>query len=87
MKTNTEQQIKTRVSNALELIKPYLQADGGDIELVEITQNNVVKVRLQGACHSCPMSMQTLKAGVEQTVKRIVPEIDSVVAVDMYSDF
>ena len=70
-----------RVNESLELIRPYLQADGGDISLVGITDDSVVKVRLLGACGSCPMSIQTLKAGVELTIRRMVPEIKEVVNV------
>lgn len=73
----TEQKIK----DVLEQLRPYLQADGGDLELAGITDDMVVKVRLVGACGSCPMSTMTLKAGVENTLKRQVPEVKSVVAV------
>jgi len=72
--------IKERVVKALERIRPYLQNDGGDIELIEITDDFTVKVKLTGACHGCPYSMQTLKAGVEQAVMKEVPEIKRVVA-------
>lgn len=71
-----------RVKSALERVRPYLQSDGGDISLVEITPDNVVKVRLSGACHGCPYSMMTLKAGVEQALIKEVPEIKEVVSVD-----
>ena len=74
--------IKERVIKALERVRPYLQSDGGDIQLVEVTDDFTVKVRLQGACHGCPYSMQTLKAGVEQALMKEVPEIKSVVSVD-----
>jgi Fe-S cluster biogenesis protein NfuA len=74
--------LKERVIKALERVRPYLQSDGGDISLVEITDDNTVKVRLQGACHGCPFSIQTLKAGVEQALIKEVPEISKVVAVD-----
>jgi Fe-S cluster biogenesis protein NfuA len=74
--------IKERVIKALERVRPYLQSDGGDIQLVDITDDYIVKVRLQGACHGCPYSMQTLKAGVEQSLLKEVPEIKSVVSVD-----
>jgi Fe-S cluster biogenesis protein NfuA len=74
--------IKERVLKALERVRPYLQSDGGDIQLVEITDDFIVKVKLQGACHGCPYSMQTLKAGVEQALIKEVPEIKSVVSVD-----
>lgn len=68
----------TKVKNVLEQIRPYLQADGGDIEFVNITEDKVVNVRLQGACGSCPYSRMTLKNGVEEAVKKAIPEIKSV---------
>jgi Fe-S cluster biogenesis protein NfuA len=74
--------IKERVLKALEKIRPYLQSDGGDIQLIEVTEDFTVRVKLQGACHGCPYSLQTLKAGVEQALIKEVPEIRSVVSVD-----
>ena len=74
--------IQERVEKALEKIRPYLVADGGDIALVDITDDMVVRVELKGACHGCPFSMQTLKAGVEIAVKKEVPEIKEVVDVN-----
>lgn len=74
--------IKERVEKALEKIRPYLVADGGDIEMVDITDDMVVRVELKGACSGCPFSMQTLKAGVEIAVKKEVPEIKEVVDVN-----
>jgi len=73
--------IKVRVEAALEKIRPYLVADGGDIVLVDITDDMVVRVEMKGACNGCPFSMQTLKAGVEIAVKKEVPEIKEVVDV------
>jgi len=72
--------IKERVIKALEKIRPYLQSDGGDIELLEVTDDFSVKVKLTGACHGCPYSMQTLKAGVEQAIIKEVPEIKRVIS-------
>lgn len=72
--------MKEKVEEAINKIRPFLQRDGGDIELVEIA-DGVVKVRLKGACGSCPMSMMTLKMGVEKTLKQEIPEIKEVVAV------
>jgi Fe-S cluster biogenesis protein NfuA len=72
--------IKERVIKALEKVRPYLQSDGGDIELLEITSDLSVKVKLTGACHGCPYSMQTLKAGVEQAIMKEVPEIKRVIS-------
>lgn len=77
-----KQELIKKVNSAIDSIKPYLQADGGDVTFVEITDDMTVKVRLTGACHSCPFSMMTLKAGIEQTVKEKVPEIKEIVAVD-----
>jgi Fe-S cluster biogenesis protein NfuA len=73
--------IRKRVENALEKIRPYLVADGGDISIVEITDDMVLKVEMKGACYGCPFSMQTLKAGVEMAVRNEVPEIREVVDV------
>ncbi|MFQ6064529.1 MAG: NifU family protein [Candidatus Bathyarchaeia archaeon] len=72
--------LKEQVEKALGELRPRLQADGGDIELMEIDQG-VVKVRLKGACAGCPMSMMTLKAGVEQYLKKGIPEVVRVEAV------
>jgi Fe-S cluster biogenesis protein NfuA len=72
--------IKTRVINALERVRPYLQSDGGDIDLIDVTDDMTVKVKLTGACHGCPYSMQTLKAGVEQAIMKEVPEIKRVIS-------
>jgi Fe-S cluster biogenesis protein NfuA len=69
-----------KVQNALAEIRPRIQADGGDIELVAV-ENGIVKVRLQGACSGCPMAALTLKQGVERFIKQKVPEIQSVEAV------
>jgi Fe-S cluster biogenesis protein NfuA len=69
-----------RVKKALEKVRPYLQSDGGDIELIDVTEDMSVKVRLTGACHGCPYSMQTLKAGVEQAIMKEVPEIKRVIS-------
>jgi len=74
--------IKERVEKALEKIRPYLVADGGDIAMVDITDDMVLKVEMKGACNGCPFSMQTLKAGVEIAVKKEVPEIKEVVDVN-----
>lgn len=73
--------IKEKVRKALDKIRPYLQSDGGDVELVDVTPDNIVKVRLTGACHGCPYSMMTLKAGIEQALMKEVPEIKEVVSV------
>jgi len=70
--------LTNRVEAAIEEIRPFLVADGGDIELVEITADNIARVKLLGACKSCSMSAMTLKSGVEESIKKAVPEIVSV---------
>jgi Fe-S cluster biogenesis protein NfuA len=72
--------IKDRVAKALERVRPYLQSDGGDIDLVDVSEDGTVKVKLKGACHGCPYSLQTLKAGVEQAIMKEVPEIKRVIS-------
>ena len=69
---------KEKVEKALEQIRPALQADGGNVELVDVTEDGVVKVRLTGACGCCPMSTYTLKVGIEQRLKEAVPEVKEV---------
>ncbi|HZJ74549.1 MAG TPA: NifU family protein [Perlabentimonas sp.] len=75
------EEIRQKISHAIEQVRPYLQNDGGDIELIEITDDLVVKVQLQGACGTCPYSLMTLKNGVEQAVRKEVPQIKEVVSV------
>ena len=70
--------LEVKVKNALQQIRPYLQQDGGDVEYVDMTNEGVVMVRLQGHCGSCPHAMQTLKQGIEQAIKRVIPEVKSV---------
>lgn len=79
----TDPVIINKIEEALNQLRPFLEADGGDITLVEVTSEYIVKVELHGACSSCNMSMMTLKAGVEEAVKRVVPEIISVEAINM----
>jgi Fe-S cluster biogenesis protein NfuA len=74
-----------QVELALDTIRPYLEADGGNVSIEEITADNVVRLRLLGSCGSCPMSIMTLKAGIEQAIKRAVPEITSIEAVNLTS--
>jgi Fe-S cluster biogenesis protein NfuA len=76
-------ELETKVRNVIEQIRPYLQADGGDISFVELTSDNVVNVELHGACGSCPFSRMTLKNGVEDAMKKAIPEVKSVEAVNM----
>ncbi len=75
--------LKTKVEGALESMRPFLAADGGDMELVGITDDMVVQLRLLGSCKTCNMSEMTLKAGVEEAVKRAAPEITAVEAVTL----
>lgn len=72
-----------QVEAALDTIRPYLEADGGNVSVEEITPENVVKLKLLGSCGSCPMSIMTLKAGIEQAIKKSVPEITAVEAVNL----
>ena len=72
--------MKERVESALNKVRPSLQADGGDVELVEVTSDGTVKVKLTGACGGCPMSQVTLKMGIEKAIKQEVPEVKEVVA-------
>jgi Fe-S cluster biogenesis protein NfuA len=73
--------MKERVEQALSKVRPALQADGGDVELVDVGEDGIVKVRLKGACGGCPMSQLTLKMGIERILKKEVPEVKSVEAV------
>lgn len=74
------QDLEKRVNETIEMVRPYLVADGGDIKFVELTDDLVVKVELLGACGACPYSIQTLKNGVEQAVKKQIPEIKEVIS-------
>ena len=81
MSVITDKKIIDKIEKALTKIRPFLNEDGGDISLVEITQDMVVKVELTGACSSCNVSMMTLKNGVEVAVKNAVPEVKEVIDV------
>ncbi|HSJ67712.1 MAG TPA: NifU family protein [Anditalea sp.] len=72
-----------RIEDALDSIRPYLQADGGNVKIVGLTEDMVLQIELTGNCGSCPMSTMTLKAGVEEAVKRDIPEIKRVEAVNI----
>ena len=72
-----------RVEASLDTMRPYLNDDGGNVEVVEITDDMVVKVKLVGACSTCPQSFMTMKAGIEESVKRSVPEIKGVQAINL----
>lgn len=73
--------MKEQVQEVLDLVRPHLQADGGDVELVDVTEDGIVSVRLTGACGSCPMSTMTLKMGIERTLMEKVPGVKEVVQV------
>jgi Fe-S cluster biogenesis protein NfuA len=70
-----------KIEIALQSIRPFLQKDGGDVEFVELTEDNVVRVRLLGACETCSMSAMTLKAGIEESIKNAIPQITRVEAI------
>jgi Fe-S cluster biogenesis protein NfuA len=73
--------MKDKVRSAIERVRPNLQADGGDVELVDVTDEGIVKVRLLGACHGCPMSQMTLKMGIQKYLQKEVPGVKEVVSV------
>lgn len=73
--------MRDRVEEALAKIRPALQADGGDLELIDVSEDGTVKIKLTGACGSCPMSQMTLKMGIEQRLREEVPEVELVEAV------
>ncbi len=73
--------LKEKVKNALEKVRPSLQADGGDVKFIDVDDDGVVKVTLQGACAGCPMSQMTLKMGIEKILKQNIPEVTSVESV------
>lgn len=77
-----KENIKIKVEEALDQLRPFLAADGGDMELVAITDDGIVQVQLIGACKDCSMSEMTMKAGLEEAVKKAAPEVKSVVAVN-----
>lgn len=80
---NDRSKLNQKVQNVIDQVRPYLQQDGGDINFIEVTDDNVVNVELTGACGSCPFSTMTLKNGVEATLKKVIPEIKEVVAVNL----
>ena len=77
--------ILQKVEDALQSIRPYLEADGGDVKILNISDEGIVKLELLGACGSCPMSTMTLRAGVEEALKRVVPEVTKVEAINITS--
>ena len=73
--------MKEEVQKAINIVRPNLQVDGGDVELVDVSADGVVKVKLTGACHGCPMSQMTLKMGIEKIIKQQVPGVKEVISV------
>ena len=78
----TSEELKLNVEKALEEIRPFLQSDGGDISLLSIENDNLVKVQLQGACVGCSVNQMTLKSGVEMTIKKYAPQIEQVINIE-----
>jgi Fe-S cluster biogenesis protein NfuA len=79
-----EEKMRARVEEVMEEIRPFLQADGGDAEIVEVTEDGVVRVRLTGACGGCPMSQMTLSQGIEKRLKAVIPEVTRVESVTSF---
>ena len=82
---NVGEALRAEVEKALDTIRPYLEKDGGNVSVEEITMDNVVILKLLGSCESCPMSIMTLKAGIEQAIMKAVPEITRVEALNLTS--
>lgn len=78
-----QMEMNDKIEQALDSIRPYLEADGGNVRVVELTEDMVLRLELMGACSSCPMSTMTLKAGVEEAIKRAIPEIVRVEAINV----
>lgn len=78
-----EESLKNKIETALDSIRPYLEADGGNVRVVDLDENMVLKIEMLGNCGSCPMSTMTLKAGVEEAIKRAIPEITKVEAINL----
>jgi Fe-S cluster biogenesis protein NfuA len=83
IQTFNKEEITNRVESALDSIRPYLVADGGNVRVLDISSNNILKLEFVGACGTCPMSTMTFKAGVEEAIKRVVPEIKTIEVVNL----
>lgn len=83
MELATKMTLMSRVEDALDTMRAFLRADGGDVELVDVDEDMNVKIRLMGQCRACTMVGMTMKAGIEEAVRRAIPEVKSVTAVDM----
>lgn len=81
--TMKKEEITDRIETALNSIRPYLMADGGNVRVLELIDNNILKLEFVGACGNCPMSTMTFKAGVEEAIKRAVPEITQIDVVNL----
>jgi Fe-S cluster biogenesis protein NfuA len=79
----TKEEITHRVESALDGIRPYLEADGGNVRILDLSTDNILKLEFVGACGNCPMSTMTFKAGVEEAIKRAVPEIKNIEVVNL----
>ncbi len=75
-------ELHLKVEEAIAQIRPFLEADGGNIELIEVTDDKIVRVKLLGACSSCSMSAMTMKSGVEDAIRNVIPDIKEVIAVE-----
>lgn len=82
-KSHPQSDILGKIESALDSLRPYLKDDGGNVEVVELTEDMVLKVRLTGNCETCPQSTMTMKAGIEEAVKKSIPEIKEVVAINV----
>jgi Fe-S cluster biogenesis protein NfuA len=80
--SHTDPLLIARIENTLDTLRPYLAADSGDVSLVEVTEGMIVKLKLLGSCSSCSMSMMTLKAGIEQSLLKAIPELKGVEAIN-----
>jgi Fe-S cluster biogenesis protein NfuA len=83
----SDEDLAQRIEASLETIRPYLIADGGNIKINEVTSDNVVKLEFVGACGSCPMSAMTFKAGVEEAIKKAVPEVTRIEVTNLHNSF
>ena len=82
MNNKSKNDMIQKIQLAIDEVRPYLKSDGGDVELVELTSDNIVKERLSGACEGCPFSIMTLKAGIEQAIRKKFPELKELIALE-----
>lgn len=86
MNTTTLDNLTQRIEASLDSIRPYLEADGGNVKINQITSDNVVKLEFVGACGTCPMSTMTFKAGVEEAIKKAVPEVTRIEVINLHAN-